>query len=123
MGGELTGALLLEIRKSATTALTQEAKIAKELDSTVITDGKTPRKLTEVEKQKFWEEIYELAELERKLGDFIIHSSDEISETFIKNIVKQVRESTGLKNFDINLVDRNNEKYKKLFEQWKKGGG
>jgi hypothetical protein len=97
------------------------AKFEKELDN-LVEEGKISRK----EADEVIEHFEEMVEVERKLGDLIIHESnksDDISENFFKNIVKQVRESTGLNDFDINLIDRNNEKYQKLFEQWQKGGG
>ncbi len=123
LGADLGEFLLKKARSSAANALEYEDEIRKQLDDVVIEDGKASRKLTEAEKGKFFDELFEVAEVERKLGDFIMHSGDDISEKFIKSIVQQVRESTGLKNFDIHLIDRNNEKYKKLFDQWQKGGG
>lgn len=121
LSGELTVAIHNGLRKSAKEIVgTPESKnqFEKQLDS-LIKEGQVTRK----EVDDLLEHLDELAEVERKLGDFVIHGEDDISEAFIKNIVKQVRESTGLKNFDINLVDRNNEKYQKLFEKWQKGGG
>ncbi|MGO4707775.1 hypothetical protein AB4Y90_01420 [Chryseobacterium sp. 2TAF14] len=121
LSGELTVAINNGLRKSAKEIVgTSESKnqFEKQLDN-LIEEGQVTRK----EVDDLLEHLDELAEVERKLGDFVIHGQDDISEAFIKNIVKQVRESTGLKNFDINLVDRNNEKYQKLFEQWQKGGG
>ena len=121
LSGGLTVAIHNGLRKSAKKLVEKPedaAKLEKQLDD-LVEEGKIARK----EADEVIEELIRVAEVERKLGDFVIHSEDDISEAFIKNIVKQVRESTGLKNFDINLVDRNNEKYQKLFQQWQKGGG
>ena len=121
LSGELTNALRNGLKRTATKIVNSEedfAKLQKELDE-LVESGK----LSKADADEVVRHFDEVTEVERKLGDFIIHNSDEISESYIKNLVKQVRASTDLKNFDIILVDRNNEKYKKLFEQWQKGGG
>ncbi|WP_333809323.1 hypothetical protein [Flavobacterium sp.] len=112
LSGELTAAIKNGLRKSAKKLVKHEDEIRKVSKKEGIEDV-----------DGLLDELYEVAEIERKLGDFVMHSGDNIFENYIKGIVKQVRESTGLNNFDIHLIDRNNEKYKKLFDQWQKGGG
>ena len=113
LSGELSVALYSKLQTTA-----RKIVVKKELLVKTAKNADEAKQIDEI-----IEHLEDVAEVQRKLGDFIMHSGDDISESLIKNIVKQVRESTGLKNFDIHLVDRNNEKYRKLFEQWQKGGG
>jgi hypothetical protein len=73
LGADLGEFLLKRARSSAKNALEYEDEIRKQLDDVVIQDGKVSRKLTEAEKGKFWDEVYEVAdsgdELFRKIED------------------------------------------------------
>lgn len=119
LSGELTLAIKKGLQNSAKKLVHKEniKHLEQGLDNLI-----NENKISKTDKLKALDELDEIAELERKLGDFVLHHGDEITENYIKKIVKQVKESTGLNNFDINLVDRNNEKYRKLFARWEKGG-
>ncbi|CAM4344141.1 hypothetical protein [Flavobacterium terrigena] len=121
LSGELTNALRNGLKRTATKIVANEEEFAKL--QTYLDELLEEGKLTKADADEVVRHLGEVAEVERRLGNFIINNNDDISESYIKSLVKQVRESTGLKNFDINLIDRNNEKYQKLFEQWQKGGG
>ncbi len=64
LGADLGEFLLKRARSSAKNALEYEDEIRKQLDEVTIEDGSTTRKLTETEKGKFFDELYEVAELD-----------------------------------------------------------
>jgi hypothetical protein len=91
--------LLKRARSSAKNALEYEGEIRKQLDEVVIEDGNSTRKLTEADKEKFFDELYDVAELDlmasRKIGNLGGKIATE----------RQIRQLRGLlKQKGINLI-------------------
>ena len=63
LSGELTAAIKNGLRKSAKILVKHEDEIRKQLDEVVIEDGNSTRKLSEADKEKFFDELYEVAEI------------------------------------------------------------
>jgi len=117
LSGELTVALKKGIRKKAKKALREKSAIERLRKKAK--NGEEVKQLDEVV-----EHLEEVAELERKLGSFVIfNKADVLTLEDITKLAKQVKESSGIHNFDIIPVSRDNREYVSLFNAWQKGGG
>ena len=109
--------MLKRARTSAKNALEYENEIRKQLDEVVIEDGNSTRKLSEADKEKFFDELYEVAEKTRNAGKYTIQNEGVITITKFNKIAKRIKKEYGV---DMFLVDRNNEQWSELFKRWQK---
>lgn len=129
LSGELTIAIRNGLKRSATKLVEKEedfAKLEKQLDEAVVEENGAQRKLTQNEKDGIIDELEDTKNFaEEKVRSLDI--SNEVNEvvdiTRIPKIVERIRKVTPLKDFDIFIIDRNNQVYSELFAKWQKSPG
>lgn len=124
LSGELTAAIRNGLKRSAMNLVETEedlVNLEKQLDDAVIEEDGTVRKLTQGEKDEIIQEMKAaagVAEEKVKNLDIVDEAGDILDVSKLARIGERIRESTKLNNFEILVVDRNNQAFSKMFKAW-----